>query len=365
MPLVPPEHELQRKGPSFGYTSRMRKVAQLLSILAAIPVISSCGGSGSSQQVFIDVWGSSTEGTNDGNASTARFSNPVNVTVDPSGNVYVADYDSGRIRRIDTAGNVSTLTNQANFADPFGLTISQGGQLIVGTDADDTGNKSDTSGTIWSVDVQTGVPTVLVSNLGRPRGLCTLADGRIAVSDLKMNTVSILDLTNNQLTSLAGNPLQSGFVNGTGTGALFARPYGLSQQSDGSLLVIDQTNNCIRRVTLSGVVTTFAGTGTAGSTNGPVATATFNGPEGIATAPDGTIYVADTTGHYIRRISGGQVFTEAGNGKQGFVDGAAGSDEFYGLEGLALTLNGSILWVADGNGGDGSAHNRVRRLRVP
>ena len=196
----------------------------------------------------------------DGPPATATFSNPVNMAVDASGNVCVADYDSSRIRRIDPAGNVTTLTAQANFADPFGMAISKSGQLLVGTDADATGSKYATSGTIWSINLLTGVPTVVISNLGRPRGLCTLSDGRIGVSDLTKNTISVLNLNSKQMTLIAGSVGNAGFKNGTGTAALFSRPYGLCQQKDGSLLVADQNNNCIRRVTLSGDVTTYAGT---------------------------------------------------------------------------------------------------------
>jgi hypothetical protein len=59
------------------------------------------------------------------------------------------------------------------------------------------------------------------------------------------------------------------------------------------------------------------------------------------------------------------VSTEAGDGTQGFIDATGSAAEFYGLEGIALTADGSVLWIADGNGGNGTPFNRVRRLQVP
>jgi hypothetical protein len=138
----------------------------------------------------------------------------------------------------------------------------------------------------------------------------------------------------------------------------------MALNGDNSILVADQTNNRIRRVTLTGVVTTFAGTGAEGMQNGSVATATFDGPQGVAIAGE-NIYVADTFNHVIRRITGGQVTTQAGDGIAGFVDAEGTAAEFFGLEGISVTPDGSVLWIADGSGGEDVPFHRVRRLRVP
>ena len=339
--------------------------SKLLPLIGVGVLLVGCGGSGGGPSTpFVRVWGSATAGSKDGGPSTATFDNPANVAVGSDGSVYVADYDSSLIRKIDTAGNVTTLVNQANFVAPFGLTIDSSGQLYVETDGNDSGDKDDTTGTIYKVDTTTGATTVVVRNVGRPRGLLALSNGTIAMSDLVQNVIEILDPATGNITPLAGSPNQAGFKNGSGAGALFSRPYGMALNTDGSILVADQTNNCIRQVTLAGAVSTFAGTGTAGAKNGAAATATFNGPQGVA-VHGGNVYVADTLGHLVRRITGGQVSTEAGNGKQGFVDATGTSAVFYGLEGISLTSDGKVLWISDGNQGDGTAHNRVRRLMVP
>ncbi len=304
--------------------------------------------------------GSSVAGTQDGFRTAAQFSNPVNVVVANDGTAYVADFDFGLIRKITPAGQVSTLTNQSNFQRPFGIALSSTGALYVSTDADDAGNRSSTTGTVWSINLSTGVATVIQRDLGRPRGLAVLPNGQIILSDLVQNTISLLNPTNGTVTPIAGLAGTAGFQNGNGTGATFSRPYGVTVQSDGSLLVADQNNNCIRRVTLAGAVTTYAGTGTVGSQNGPIATATFDGPQDVKVDGAGRIYVADTTGKKVRLIVNGKVSIFAGDGDAGFRDGPAPQAEFFGLEGFFVTKGGKVF-VADGNGGDDSMpYNRIR-----
>lgn len=334
----------------------------------AVVLISGCGGSGgsSNSQPAITVWGGAEAGTTDGAASVATFDNPANVVTDSSGNAYVSDYDSSRIRKIDRSGNVTTLVDQANFNAPFGLAMSPSGVLYVQTDTDDKGNKDATTGTIWQVDTVKGGATLILDDVGgRPRGIHVLSNGLILMSDLTRNTIKTLNPTTKQIVTIAGADGVAGFTNGTGTAARFNRPYGIDVLSDGSYLVADQSNNCLRRVTSAGVVSTYAGTGTAGATNGAIGSSTFNGPQGVAVAPDGSIYVADTVGHFVRRIKNGLVYSQEGNGIAGYESGTGQSAEFYGLEGLALDKSGHLLWVTDGNEGDGSDHNRVRLFKVP
>ncbi|HSI73792.1 MAG TPA: hypothetical protein VK934_11515, partial [Fimbriimonas sp.] len=312
---------------------------------------------------FVRVWGTGEPDLIDGNHLNARFDNPVNVEVAANGSVYVADFYNEAIRVIGTDNQVSTLVVQPNFSRPFGLTRF-GETLYVQTDANDLGQRDSTTGTIWSVDRFTGDATVVARNLGRPRGIVALSDGRIVLSDLVMNTISILDPGTGNVTPLAGRPGEAGFVNGNGTDALFSRAYGVAIMNDGSILVADQNNNAIRRVTLTGQVSTFAGTGVAGSLNGPVATATFNHP-GDVSVVGSTVYVADHDNHVIRKIVGGVVSTVAGNGSAGFVDSESNLlDEFFGMEGIAVTADGSSLWIADGSNGEPEPYNRVRRIRL-
>lgn len=339
--------------------------------LLGMGVLAGCNGGGYDdeppveQPVTPQVIGAGEGGLVNGAAAVARFRNPANVEAGPDGTIYVADFDNNVVRAIAVDGTVRTLVARSNFERPFGLTFAPDGNLYVQTDSNDSEPpaRDVTTGTIWRV-TPAGVATVVVRNVGRPRGLLALDDGRIVLSDLVQNTISLLDPGTGVITVLAGTAGAAGFADGTGTAAQFNRPYGMARASDGALLVADQGNHRIRKVTLAGVVTTFAGTGTAGSTNGTLAAASFNGPQDVAVRGN-VVYVADTLNFLVRRIADGSVTTIAGTGTRGFAAGEGATAQFAGLEGFDLTDNGATLWIADGNGGEGDDFNRVRRITAP
>lgn len=154
-------------------------------------------------------------------------------------------------------------------------------------------------------------------------------------------------------------------VDATGGAALFAQPYHLVQRADGKLVVVDYENNRLRLVDLTGNVTTYAGTGTAGSADGPVATATFNKPQGIMVAANGDIFVTDLGNYKVRRIRGDVVTTVAGSGTAGYLDHDDNlSAQFYGLEGICGKSDGSMLYVSDGGRGEDVPYNYVRQIKL-
>ena len=327
----------------------------------SVILLAGCGGNGVSNQprAVATISGSDVAGYQDGPAATALFSNPVNLVVAKDGTIYVADFDNWMIRKI-SHGQVSTLTKQTHFQNPFGIAISSKGDLYVGTDDDDSGTHNSTAGTVWKIDTTTGLATVVARDIGRPRGLAVLPNGKIVVSNLSRSTVQLLDPATGNLTLIAGKDGTPGFADNTGANAMFDRPYGCTVQKDGSILVADQNNNRIRKVTLGGVVTTFVGSATAGADNGSIATATLNGPQDVKVDAAGRVYIADTTGKLVRLVANGQVSTLAGDGTAGFQDGPLATSEFFGLEGFFVTPAGKV-YVADGNGGDGSQpFNRIR-----
>lgn len=349
-------------------------MATLMSCLS-LTALTGCNNDSNSDLIVIKpttpvpsahIFGTGEAALINGNAIQARFSNPVNVEVAADGTVYVADYDNDAIRKISPNGQVTTLIQQNNFQRPFGLTLSTDDkQLFIQTDGNDLGQRDANTGTIWRVNLTStaATPEVLVRNIGRPRGILYLPDGRIALSDLAHHVVSILNPSTKVITRLAGQLDQAGFINATGTNARFNRPYGLALASDGALLVADQNNNSIRKVTSNGVVTTLTGLGPnqAGNVNGSTASATFSAPQDVAVSGD-KVYVADHNNYVIRRIEQNTVSTVAGNGLAGFVDAQGTSASFFGVEGFAITRDGKNLWLADGNNGNGGPYNRVRRL---
>jgi sugar lactone lactonase YvrE len=299
----------------------------------------------------------------DGARGIARFSNPTNVAIASDGTTYSTDYDGSRLRAIDGNGTTQTIISKTGFTHPFGLAFAPNGTLYVQTDDNDTGERSETTGTVWKVDTAAKTAVVVAKNLGRPRGLAVLGDGRIAMADYIHHVVSILDPTNGSVTPLAGAADQMAHVNATGDQARFNKPYHVVVLSSGDLAVTDYGNHRVRQVTLAGVVTDLAGTDTPGADDGPIATATFDQPQGLAVSGT-TLYVSDTKTRLIRKIEGGQVSTLAGDGTAGMVD----SDDprkakFYGLEGIAVDATRVV--AADGNIGDGSDFNRIRLVHLP
>jgi streptogramin lyase len=157
------------------------------------------------------------------------------------------------------------------------------------------------------------------------------------------------------VSTLAGSGT-AGFTNGAGAGASFYGPYGVAVDTAGDVYVADLNNNAIRKITPAGVVTTLAGTGAAGYTNGPGTSATFRGPYGVAVDSAGNVYVADTGNNVIREITpAGVVSTFAGTGSTGFANGPGSSATFEQPIGVAVDSVGNV-YVADGG------NNAIREI---
>ena len=238
--------------------------------------------------------------------------------------------------------------------------------IYVQTDRDKTGDKGTNTGTIWKIPLTGGTPEIFVEGLGRPRGLGRLPDGRVVMSDRNRNTVVILDLATKVITPLAGSGVP-GFLDGRGAGARFNDPYGLAVLPDGNVLIAEAMNHVIRKVTLDGEVSVFAGDGKPGMKDDrDKLKARFDGPIDVAVDVAGNVFVSDGGNHRIRRISSdGVVETVAGDGTRGFADGTGATAKFYGQEQIDVTPDGKTIYVSDGNGGDEQPFHRIRSISVP
>ena len=283
-------------------------------------------------------------GTADGPRGTARFNNPVNVVLSESGIAYVADFDSGRIRKVDATGKTTTLLA---LPKPFGLAFDSAGFLLVETDDDDQNQHTMDTGTIWRVNPATAQATVIVRDIGRPRGLAVLPDGRVALADYVHDTLSILDPAAATVTPLAGTHDAAGHVNGAGSAARFDQPWDIAYV-DGALYVTEVTNGDIRKVLLDGTVTDL------------VAPGTLDQPQGIAADAAHALYITEWHGRSVKKLVGTTVTLLAG-GNDGYEDtDTPTAAKFYALEGLDITPDGHRIVIADGNHGDMSAYNHVR-----
>ena len=177
-----------------------------------------------------------------------------------------------------------------------------------------------------------------------PFGIVVAADGTVFVADGgASNRIRRLH-PDGRVDTLAGS--LEGFADGIGADARFHTPSGLAIDTAGTLYVADTGNHAIRRVAPDGTVTTLAGGGGAGFADGPAAQARFHAPIGVAVDAAGRVYVTDSFNDRIRVIEAGAVRTLAGDGRPGFFDGAGGQARFDTPGGIAAGRDGA-LWVAD------------------
>jgi sugar lactone lactonase YvrE len=173
------------------------------------------------------------------------------------------------------------------------------------------------------------------------------ANGNIIVSDNVNNRIRKISPTGVVTTIAGGSP---GFADGTGAAAKFYSPQGLAIDAAGNIIVADIGNSRIRKISPAGVVTTIAGDGTYGFADGTGATAKFYGPTDVAIDASGNIIVVDYSNHRIRKISpAGVVTTIAGDGTLGYADGAAATAKFTYPTGVAIDKYGNIIVGDAGN----------------
>lgn len=246
----------------------------------------------------------STFGFNNGSASNAQFKNPAGIAVDADGNLFVADIFNEKIRKITPSGDVSTFAGTT-----FGF-------------ADGQGN---------------------VAMFKRPFDVAIDATGNLYITDLFNHKVRKISNTG-LVSTFAGNI--EGYLDGIGTSALFNLPSGITIDKQGNLFITDTENRRIRKITSTGVVTTFAGSGAAVAADGQGTAASFSSLRGITINPSGNVFVVDDNGAKIRKISpAGLVTTFAGSTSQGFADGQ-GTAAKFGASGIASDAQGN-LFVAD------------------
>jgi sugar lactone lactonase YvrE len=245
-----------------------------------------------------------------GDGTTAQFNLPSGVATDALGNVYIADMANHRIRKITAAGVVSTFAGSGNA-----------------TYQDGTGT---------------------AASFNTPSSVATDANRNVYVAD-KNNHLIRKITPDGTVTIFAGGVNMPGNSEGPGAVARFNYPAGVAVDTSGNILVADSGNHKIRRITPDGVVSTYAGSGTRGTGNGPTVFSQFNGPVGVTVDVSGNVFVADAGNNKIRKIAGGVVSTLAGGGagdEYGFVNETGVSARFNNPTGVVADGAGNV-YVAD------------------
>ena len=311
----------------------------------------------------------------EGTGSAAQFYSPRGVAVDATGTVFVADSSNNTIRKVTAAGVVTTFAGVAGsqggtdgtgtgarFIDPYGIALDSSGNLYVADTSNNTIRKITSAGVVTTLAGSPGPQgssdgTGAAARFREPRGIAVDSNGNVYVADYQNSAIRRITPAG-VVTTFAGVAGSQGSTDGTGTTARFKDPFSVAADAAGNVYVADTANKAIRKITPAGVVTTLAGTiGSSGTTDGTGTAARFIEPRGIAADSNGNLYVADYGAHTIRKISSaGVVTTLAGTGSNpGTSDGAGASAKFYYPSGVTVDIAGNV-YVAD------TSNNTIRKI---
>ncbi|WP_052321438.1 hypothetical protein [Ralstonia sp. A12] len=268
--------------------------------------------------------------------STARFSGPYGIAVDGSGNLFVADTFNSRIRKITVSGVVSTFAGSGSAIEADGTGTTAGFNVPISIATDNSGNVyvlDNGSKTIRKI-TPAGVVTTLATAGGASSVLNSIAvdsAGNVYVADSGTNTLS-------KVTPAGAVSTLTGSVND---------PLGVAVDGNGTVYVAERTSCTIRKVSPVGVVSTLAGSGGCAHTDGTGSAAAFNVPGFIAVDGNGNLYVAESQGNTIRKVTpAGVVTTLAGSGAAGSADGLGTNAQFTIPVGITVDSNG-VVYVTD------------------
>src|SRR6266545_2524816 len=270
-------------------------------------------------------------GSADGTMAASHLAWPYGVAMDGLLNVYVADHGNNTIRKITPAGAVSTLAGTAGvagsadgtgaaarFNQPSGIAVDGAGNVYVGDYGNNTIRKITSAGVVSTVAGAAGVfgsadGAGAQARFAYPNGVAVDGSGNVYVADQGNCTIRKITPAG-VVSTLAGTAGVWGSSDGTGSAAQFGAPAGVTVDRKANVYVADWQNDTIRKITAAGVVSTVAGTaGVQGSADGTGAAARFNYPWSVAVDGSGILYVEDRGNSTIRKIgSSGAVSTVVG-----------------------------------------------------
>jgi hypothetical protein len=259
-----------------------------------------------------------------GPATNATLDYPESVAVDASGNLFIADTDNERIRKVDTNGIITTIAGDGTYG--------YSGDGAAATNA----------------------------SFRYPVGVLLDASGNLLISDFYNERVRKVD-TNGIITTVAGDGTGGYYGDGgAATNCELDGPYGLAMDTSGNLFIADSWNDVIRKVDTNGIITTVAGDGSENYTGdgGPATKATLDYPVGVAVDASGNLFIADSGNYVVRKVDAdGTITTAAGNGYEGYSGDGGPATSASMTEPLAVAVDAAgDLFIADKD------NNRIRMM---
>ncbi len=320
---------------------------------------------------FTTLAGGTTSGSNDGSGSAAKFNFPWGMAADRSGNIFVADSANHTIRKISaggvvttvaglagSSGNVDGVGSAARFDYPYGVAVDASGNLFVACGSH-TIRKITSSGVVTTLAGTAGFHgstdgTGTAAQFFFPYGVAVDAAGTVYVADTSNDLIRKITSSGVVTTLAGGNPFNTFNPDGVGRAASFRDPHGVAVDGAGNVYVADTLNSRIRKITPDGTVTTLAGSrgGSAGGyVDGPGSGALFAFPFGIAVDGSGNLYVADTSNHAVRKLTAAGVVTTLGGVGEtsGYADGTGTAARFKAPCGVAVDDAGNLFVGDAGN----------------
>lgn len=334
------------------------------------------------QTIFTVAGGTGTSLGDGAPALHAALNNPYGITIDTGNNIYFADRNSHRIRKIDAAGVVTTIAGtgvagysgdgkkavKARIDYPIGLALDHQGNLVFADRYNNCVRRvqltppgiietiagNGTAGFSGEGGPATG------AQLNGPAGLMEDTGGDIYVCDAYNHCIRKITPDGKIMTIAGTAERKYSGDGGPATAAGLIEPYGIAADRAGNIFLTDYGSNVIRKIDAAGIITTLAGTGTAGYSGdgGPATGAALNKPTGIALDSAGNILIADSENQRIRLVTTSGVITSiAGTGATGYSGdgGPAVSAALSGPVSIAVSKAGVIYFSDLGN-------NRIRAI---
>ncbi|MBT3175677.1 MAG: hypothetical protein HOG03_05240 [Desulfobacula sp.] len=322
-------------------------------------VISTFAGTGSA--------GSSGDG---GAATSAMLNTPRGIYMDSSGNLYIADKGNDKIRKVDTSGDISTIAGTgssgssgdggaataAQLDEPKGVFKDTTGNLYIADSNNSKIRKVDTSGDISTIAGTgssgfSGDGSLATSaQINKPQAVLMDTTGELYIADTNNSKIRKVDTSGYILTFVSSSGAGDEGDGGLATLAQLNHPAGIFKDSSG-LYIADTNNHKIRKVDPSGIITTIAGTGSSGWTGdgGAATSATLDSPRNmVKSASSGNLYIADTKNHAIRKVdTSGNISTFAGKGDAGYAGEGGPATNAKMNEPSGVLVSGAYLYIAD------------------